>query len=382
MKQSHRVAVAEPSHSSRNSHPASASHDADIMTRSGEERTRETNKKSAPEQDRHSTIITPPRGEEESIKNDQEQRIRGRRRSEEDSNSTLEDDTISTITSASSDYNSDARSGSSPTRRPWSPVFQSYWDLHFPVRTIRRPAILCYRDTKKTLVEKPSGEFEYRVCPSLNEKQQYISEYLLPIVLPGIFYLLNLSSFGLRWCFTMVIGHTIETILTNFGPSTRHFRAIALISPILHHFIDCLWLHSLISAMLLCPHKFTSASASASDPVVDRRKVTYAAYLLIQTLPIYLVVSFKSNYIKRQHQQQHQHVEYKGHTNVKAGKVDTSKISVMGMHIRRCFVWYWAATIFLMIASSFATVALLRIGVLFLDVIPVGLTAIYLRSIR
>ena len=231
---------------------------------------------------------------------------------------------------------------------------------------IKKPAFLSYWDMNKIAVKAGDGSIEYKKCPSLSEKQQCLSEYSLPLILPGMFYLLNLSPFALYWCLIIVVGHTIETALTNFGHSVKCFRISGQISPLMHHLIDCGWLHTLISAMLLKPSNFTTLDTSAissesENDVVsflteNEWHVIYMALLLIQTLPIYLAVSFKTDYLK-QNQQDRFHPK---------------SVSFIGLHIRRCFVWYLFVTGWIYVASFFPTLIWRGIGVLILNIIPLG----------
>eukprot|EP00547_Thalassionema_nitzschioides_P007533 CAMPEP_0194206116 /NCGR_PEP_ID=MMETSP0156-20130528/5219_1 /TAXON_ID=33649 /ORGANISM="Thalassionema nitzschioides, Strain L26-B" /LENGTH=458 /DNA_ID=CAMNT_0038932547 /DNA_START=116 /DNA_END=1489 /DNA_ORIENTATION=+ len=179
----------------------------------------------------------------------------------------------------------------------------SYWDLK------KEPAI----------TTPSSGEIVYKACPSLTEKQQCIMEYSLPLVLPGIFYVQTLSNFGLYCCFAIVAVHTLETSITDFGKSATGLCAYAGISPLVHYFMDCVLLHSIISAMLLAPHYFVGDTNNSDDNI---QVVIHTAILLIQTLPIYLSVCFKSNYFNYQQQQD---------KNRSTGNV--------GLLIVNCFVW-------------------------------------------
>ena len=223
----------------------------------------------------------------------------------------------------------------------------------------RHPKIISYWDVRKTMVEKrrPSGTLEYNLCPSLTEKQQCLSEFALPFSLPSLFYLLNLSPFALQCCYIMIVIHTIETMVTNFGASVTNFCALKLITPLTHHFLDCIWLHSLISVMLLVPAKFSNVT-ELSDPR-ETIKVMSLGLMLIQTLPIYLSVSFKTHYLKNRYQ-------------------DTRTKLSMNNLIHSCFSWYWVATILIsfvgLVLKSFI---LLLPCVMILNIIPILLINTY-----
>jgi len=132
---------------------------------------------------------------------------------------------------------------------------------------------------------------EYDFCPSMNSQQQYVLEYSLPVVLPDMFYLGHMSKYGLVWSFTVVVGHTIETMLTNFGKPASRPYAFPLIMPLQHHLLDCGWLHSIITGTLLVPERFGAGNE-------NRISSLWMGVILIQTLPIYLTVSLKSDFKK------------------------------------------------------------------------------------
>ncbi len=238
---------------------------------------------------------------------------------------------------------------------------QSYWDKRQSIKMeVVKKVIQSYWDLDKIPEYRAMGSVEFRKCPSLNEKQQCISEYGLPLILPGIFYIMKLSPFGLRWCMTIVCGHTLETALTNFGPSVKSFRVWGCISPIVHHLIDCAWLQSLISAMVLVPHRFV---VDDSGKPSDVWYVVYIALLLIQTLPIYLAVSFKTHYIKHRHFSDDKH--------------NKMSITMIGMHLRLCFISYLLATACIYYSYYFTQEFLLKIGVLILNAAPIVLFTVY-----
>lgn len=123
----------------------------------------------------------------------------------------------------------------------------------------------------------------YELCATLTPRQQAMMEYSLPMTLPTMFYILELSRFGVAWCVVIVIGHTLETLFTGFGPSARDLNYKPVIAPLEHNLIDCMWLHTLISAMIIGPHHFGPGGF-------------YLGLVLTQTLPIYLAVSFKTHF--------------------------------------------------------------------------------------
>ena len=225
---------------------------------------------------------------------------------------------------------------------------------------------------KKIGVKVGDESFVYRKCPSMTEKQQCITEYSLPLVLPAMFYLLNLSPFAIQWCLAIVLGHTIETTLTNFGHSVKCFRISGPISPLLHHFLDCGWLHTLISAMFLKPSHFTIDSKNIPENTQqdisflneNEWNVIYMALLLIQTLRIYLAVSLKPHYLRQQK---------RDGSALCARSKNASVSPILGLHIQQCFLWYLVATGWLFIASFSPGMMWRIIGVFVLNVVPVCL---------
>lgn len=281
-------------------------------------------------------------------------------------------DTVSTVS-----YNSDdsENAGEHKAKLQHTPSSQLYRNTEKTLQSSnnhlkRTPSFQSYWDTKKTLQlsnqRRSNGNFEYKFLPELTEKQQCLSEFGLPLVIPMIFFWFNFSSFGFVWCTTIVVGHTIETMLTNFGESVRELCAVDIIPRLAHHFLDCVWLHSLISAMLLFPDRFVRPDDLNNHG--GDRTVINIGLILIQTLPIYLAVSFKTDFLRlhRNHLQE-----------VSSSPPDSSLMSIQ-YFIRSCFIWYFAATALILITSlSSQTRFLMYGGVSLFNVTPLILFRSY-----
>ena len=243
-------------------------------------------------------------------------------------------------------------------RKEKSQVFMSHWDSKIEPRKKQASIMTSYWDLNKQANETPSGTIEYNACPSLSVKQQYQMEYGLPLVLPGIFYFSNLSSFGLHWSIIIVAGHTLETMMTNFGKleeSNRQLHAAGILNSLQHHLFDCIWLHTIITAMFICPGLFGS-----------HVRVFYIGLMLIQTLPIYLAVSFKSHYC-----------------NQTSSRKEAIRPENVGLHIRHCFLFYLLATMSISISRlldrNWERNMCLLGGLLVFNIAPMHLTNSYLK---
>ncbi|GFH45104.1 hypothetical protein CTEN210_01578 [Chaetoceros tenuissimus] len=214
----------------------------------------------------------------------------------------------------------------------------------------KRQRILSSWDRKKILTQTASGDFMYKFCPVLNKEQQYKVEYSLPLVIPVWFALANLTKVAFYWGFVIVIGHTIETYLTSFGPSsdpnTKVFDAMS------HHMMDCFWLQTLITGMVIKPELFATSEF----------KVYLIAALTTILLPIYLSVSYKTYYCMN--------------TNVK--EKSPMKDSTIGQHVQSCFLWYGTAAVLLCL--GYESSLFVYGGVVALNVSPFVLTKNFLRT--
>lgn len=206
-------------------------------------------------------------------------------------------------------------------------------------------------DRKKQLVQTASGDLVYKYCPSLDKDQQYKLEYSLPLVLPLWFTLSNLSRVALYWTIVIVVGHSIETYLTSFGPTSA--PRTRLLDAMTHHMIDCLWLQTMISAMVIWPSLFG----------MSQFRVCIIAEIVTILIPIYLSVSYKSYYCM----------------NTSENTRTPIKNSSIGQHIQSCFLWYGVSGALIAFgffdSPSFATA-----GIVALNASPVVLTKNFMST--
>lgn len=216
----------------------------------------------------------------------------------------------------------------------------------------KRQRILSSWDRKKILTQTSSGDFMYKFCPVLSKEQQYKVEYSLPLVIPVWFALANLTKVASYWGLVIVVGHTVETYLTSFGPTsapnTKLFGAMS------HHMMDCFWLQTLISGMVIKPELFATSVF----------KVYFIAALTTILLPIYLSVSYKTYYCMN--------------TNVK--ERSPMKDSTIGQHVQSCFLWYGTAAVLLFFGHEYSLFA--YGGLVVLNVSPFVLTKKFKKFLR
>lgn len=199
------------------------------------------------------------------------------------------------------------------------------------------------------MLSAPDTSIWYGFCPTMSPKQQALMEYTLPLVLSGIAYSMRFTNFGHIWCILIISGHTIETMFTSFGSSARSLSYKPVIGPLHHHFIDCMWLHTLISAMLLMPQRFG-----------DYGFLT--GLLLIQTLPIYLAVSLKT------------------HFTVLTSANKRSSIQSMDRVIQNLFCLYFGATLFSLFGHLLGNFDLTILGVFLFNASPVITGETYIQQ--
>ncbi|CAJ1959993.1 unnamed protein product [Cylindrotheca closterium] len=101
----------------------------------------------------------------------------------------------------------------------------------------------------------------YNVLPMFSQpRYQALYDFSSPFVLPGLFYFMDISSFGLYWATFLIVGHTIQALFTAYGPNTADLVLRPKISMLKHIFMDIIWMHSLLSAMVLVPEYFGASS--------------------------------------------------------------------------------------------------------------------------
>lgn len=215
----------------------------------------------------------------------------------------------------------------------------------------KRQRISSSWDRNKQLVQTPSGDFVYKHCPSLDKDQQYKLEYSLPLVLPLWFTLSNLSRVALYWTIVIVVGHSIETYLTSFGPTSA--PRTRLLDAMTHHMIDCLWLQTMISAMVIWPSLFG----------MSQFRVCIIAEIVTILIPIYLSVSYKSYYCM----------------NTSENTRTPIKNSSIGQHIQSCFLWYGVSGA-LIAFGFFNAPAFATAGIVALNASPVVLTKNFMST--
>ena len=215
----------------------------------------------------------------------------------------------------------------------------------------KRQRISSSWDRKKQLVQTSSGDLVYKYCPSLDKDQQYKLEYSLPLVLPIWFTLSNLSRVALYWTIVIVVGHSIETYLTSFGPTSA--PRTRLLDAMTHHMIDCLWLQTMISAMVIWPSLFG----------MSQFRVCIIAEIVTILIPIYLSVSYKSYYCM----------------NTSENTRTPIKNSSIGQHIQSCFLWYGVSGA-LIAFGFFDSPTFATAGIVALNASPIVLTKNFMST--
>eukprot|EP00980_Cylindrotheca_fusiformis_P019412 scaffold6683_cov103-Cylindrotheca_fusiformis.AAC.4 len=209
------------------------------------------------------------------------------------------------------------------------------------------------------MVERPSNApTMFNNIPSLSPRQQAWAEYSLPLFLPLIFYVGKLSKFGILWCSVIIVGHTLQTLFTAFEPAAADLRYKPSIGMIQHHFIDCIWVQSLVSAMLLTPQNFGANSV-------------YTGVFLIPLVPIYLAVSLKTHF----EQKVLENATYA--TTARSIKRRQKLVQQVGETLRDTVVWYLASIAVVLLGHHTFSFNLIVLGVFVLNAAPISTLASY-----
>ncbi len=100
----------------------------------------------------------------------------------------------------------------------------------------------------------PSLSALYNWAPTVDERARFAMEYSLPIVVPGVAVLSQYSSYAFWYCLLLPIFHTLETMLTDFGPKASNYHLkCAFITPTMHLWMDLMLLHPICMAMFIWP---------------------------------------------------------------------------------------------------------------------------------
>lgn len=213
------------------------------------------------------------------------------------------------------------------------------------------------------MVDEPrNGTVFYSMTPSISPRQQAWMEYSMPVILPILFYTVDLSQFGLMWCFVLVSGHTLQTLFTSFGPDAKDLSYKPAIEMLQHNFMDTLWMQSLYTAMLLMPQYFDPASV-------------YVAAALIPLLPFYLSVSLKAHF---EHNVLDASADARTTTaTARSIKRKLRSVQVVGEIIDNSFTWYFSAVALILLGHYVACFNAMVMGVFVLNTAPLSTFAAY-----
>jgi hypothetical protein len=202
------------------------------------------------------------------------------------------------------------------------------------------------------MLDQPNGASAlYTMTPTLPPRQQAWLEYVQPFFLPWFFSFMNLSKFGIVWCYVLCAGHTLQTLYTSFGPVGQDLSYKPVIGLLQHQFMDSMWMHTLFSAMLLGPEHFGPTSV-------------YIAVALLPLLPMNLSVSLKTHF----------------QTNVLANAtIDGTRQSIkrkqrsihwVGETMKSSFIWYFTAIVLVLLGHRCTSFNLMVLGVFVMNMAP------------
>lgn len=124
----------------------------------------------------------------------------------------------------------------------------------------------------------------YRYLPIIpTPRLQAQLEYSSPLSLSAACYFLDISTFGMWWSFIFTVGHTVQSMLTSYGPNTESFTLSPEIGIVPHHFMDMMWMHSHFSCLVLLPDLFGPSSMTLFN-------------YFVMTQALNLSIGIKTNY--------------------------------------------------------------------------------------
>jgi len=188
----------------------------------------------------------------------------------------------------------------------------------------------------------------YQFVPSLTERQQVLNEYAGPTVLTPLFFVLRYSSFAMTWAILLFLGHTFQTMISDFGQDTKYWRIKPWISPMPHHLMDSyIWNQALMSYMLVYPDKFGTGA------------YWLACCMIMSGQLVYTVSSLKVHYLKHQ------------------ATLTQSGCRALELTFVNCFLWYGTCALVFVLARILQTTALLNFGLVVFNLGPLVLFGTY-----
>lgn len=231
---------------------------------------------------------------------------------------------------------------------PWSPQHTTMHGANVPGHS-EDEALLISLEPRSIQEMAMNGNSEdlnsfFEVLPVFpTPRYQALYDYSSPIALPVLFYMMDISSFGMYWATFLIAGHTIQSLFTEYGPNTGDLVLNPKISLGKHLFMDVMWVQLLLSAMILVPEYFGSSSVMLAN-----------AFLLSN--PPSLGMSLKSHYHHFHSQKKRQQFVY--------GDWWLADI------IKWLFVGYLASALFISLGQYLAIPSLRVVGVFLMNLTP------------
>ncbi|CAJ1970126.1 unnamed protein product [Cylindrotheca closterium] len=149
----------------------------------------------------------------------------------------------------------------------------------------QEPAVSFEPRTVEEIMETPMDlNLWYKCFPIIpTAKVAACVEYASPFSMPLLCQYLDMSSFGMAWVYVFSVGHTIQALLTDYGPNSEYFRLSPTIGIVPHHFMDIMWMHTHFAGLVLYPALF------GPDAMV-----LFKAFIFTQ--PLNLAAGLKTNY--------------------------------------------------------------------------------------
>jgi hypothetical protein len=173
-----------------------------------------------------------------------------------------------------------------PKKDPLENISMGFFSGQMKEQPTQEESATAAKETEQTQLSDRLEPF-YGWAPAADERLRAGIEYSIPLILPTLAYLLQYSSYAWSYCFVLPVFHTLETMLTDFGPKATglHLKWTP-ITPLMHLSIDLCLFHPFCMAMFVWPDIFGPT-------------VYFQAFALLAVEYVYWACAYKDVVVRR-----------------------------------------------------------------------------------